>query len=412
MKILTMAHGHPSLHKGGGEVAAYSMHTMLQDAGHHSVFVGWGGQPQSPNGGALTQIGTDDYLVYTQSEHFHFSSTSKNLRDALQALLKAYEPDVVHLHHYVHIGIEVAALVKQLSPKTRVVLTLHEYLAICANNGQLFNKANEVCQGYRPERCHKCFPHHSAASFFMREIAIKSAFGFVDHFISPSEFLAEQYQLWGVPAERISVIENPLQIQSLEAVARPATPKKGQRWKIGFFGQINYYKGLDVILEAIRLAGEQGAKVEVGIHGTFSAVNGEAYIDQLKQSIAALGPCATYHGAYRQADVQALMQQYHWVIMGSRWYENSPVVIQEAISAGVPLIVPNHGGMKEKAAAVGVVYQPGSALNLSSTFMRLTKAAYNDANESVEGVRENQAAAVAMNFEKVLSVYCGEESTQ
>jgi hypothetical protein len=203
MRVLIVAHGHPSIHKGGGEVAAYAMFKMLRDAGHEAVFLGWSGFDESPNGGALQKIGDGDYLLYTKSEFFHFSSTSTNLKTALEALVGTYQPDVVHFHHYIHVGIEAAAIIKQLSPKTRVIFTLHEFLAICANNGQLFNKSAEVCKGYLPERCNKCFPEHTPVAFFMRELAIKSAFSFVDHFISPSEFLRHEYIKWGISAEKI-----------------------------------------------------------------------------------------------------------------------------------------------------------------------------------------------------------------
>ena len=405
MKIITIAHGHPSLHKGGGEVAAYSMHRMLREEGHQSVYVGWGGAAQSPNGGSLTQVGEDDYMLYTTSEFFHFSSTSKNLRDALEALLNNYQPDAVHLHHYIHVGIEAAALIKQISPKTRVILTLHEYLAICANNGQLLNKAGNVCEGYKPERCNKCFPSTSAASFFMREIAIKSALSFVDHFISPSQFLADQYIKWGLPADRISAVENPLMLKGVELTDRPKAPKAGQAWKIGFFGQINYYKGLDVILEGIRLATVQGIEVEIGIHGTFSAVTGDEYIVKLKESIMALGNKAKYHGAYKQNDVQTLMQQYHWVIMGSRWYENSPVVIQEAISANTALIVPNHGGMQEKTAGIGFYYEPDNAISLANLFTKLNESNYAQKNESIRNLSKKQSQSVIKDYSKIIKLY-------
>lgn len=38
-----MAHGHPSIHKGGGEIAAYSLYKMLRESGEDAVFLGWGG---------------------------------------------------------------------------------------------------------------------------------------------------------------------------------------------------------------------------------------------------------------------------------------------------------------------------------------------------------------------------------
>jgi glycosyltransferase involved in cell wall biosynthesis len=405
MKIITIAHGHPSLHKGGGEVAAYSMHHMLREEGHQSVYVGWGGAAQSANGGSLTQVGEDDYMLYTTTEFFHFSSTSKNLRDALEALLNNYQPDAVHLHHYIHVGIEAAALIKQISPKTRVILTLHEYLAICANNGQLLNKAGDVCEGYKPERCNKCFPNTSPASFFMREVAIKSALSFVDHFISPSEFLAKQYVNWGIPIQRISAIENPLLFNGIDLNDRPKAPKAGQKWKLGFFGQINYYKGLDIILKGIKLATSQGVEIEIGIHGTFSAVTGDEYITSLKELISSLGDKAKYHGAYKQNDVQTLMQQYHWVIMGSRWYENSPVVIQEAISSSTPMIVPNHGGMTEKVSTNGLMYEPGSPQSLSNMLTKLNEKIYIEKCDATLVNARLQNSLNSKNFSSLTKYY-------
>jgi glycosyltransferase involved in cell wall biosynthesis len=405
MKVITIAHGHPSLHKGGGEIAAYSMHSMLRKEGHQSVFVGWGGAEQSPNGGALTLVGEDDYMLYTSSEFFHFSSTSKNLRDALEALISNYQPDAVHLHHYIHVGLEAAALIKQISPKTRVILTLHEYLAICANNGQLLNKAGNICEGYKPERCSKCFPNMTPASFFMREIAIKSSLSFVDHFISPSQFLADQYIKWGLPADRISAIENPLLFNDSELINDPRPPKVGENWKIGFFGQINYYKGLDIILEGVRIATTQGVNIEVGIHGTFSAVTGDDYINKLQGSITNLGLKVNYYGAYKQTNVQMLMQQYHWIIMGSRWYENSPVVIQEAISSSTPLIVPNHGGMLEKVKQAGLVYEPSSPASLAHLFSKITEKKYSEIFNQLKNKRAKQKNNTAIDFNKITQIY-------
>lgn len=378
---------------------------MLRDEGHQSVYVGWGGAAQSPNGGSLTQVGEDDYMLYTTSEFFHFSSTSKNLRDALEALLNNYQPDAVHLHHYIHVGIEAAALIKQISPKTRVILTLHEFLAICANNGQLLNKAGNVCEGYKPERCNKCFPNSSAASFFMREIAIKSALSFVDHFISPSQFLADQYIKWGLPADRITAIENPLILKGFELIDRPKAPKAGQRWKLGFFGQINYYKGLDIIIEGIRIATAQGTEIEIGIHGTFSAVTGEEYITKLKENINKLGNQAKYHGAYKQNDVQMLMQEYHFVVMGSRWYENSPVVIQEAISANIAVIAPDHGGMLEKVKEIGYVYSAGSDKSLANLLCKLTQGEMETKSKLITAAKNKQTIENLKNYNKIINLY-------
>jgi glycosyltransferase involved in cell wall biosynthesis len=42
------------------------------------------------------------------------------------------------------------------------------------------------------------------------------------------------------------------------------------------------------------------------------------------------------------------MADVDWVVMGSIWWENSPLVIQEAFKYGRPVICPDIGGMAEK----------------------------------------------------------------
>jgi glycosyltransferase involved in cell wall biosynthesis len=43
-----------------------------------------------------------------------------------------------------------------------------------------------------------------------------------------------------------------------------------------------------------------------------------------------------------------LMESCDWVVVPSTWWENSPVVIQEAFFHGRPVIASNLGGMAEK----------------------------------------------------------------
>jgi glycosyltransferase involved in cell wall biosynthesis len=406
MKVLIVAHGHPTLHKGGGEVAAYSLFQSLRARGHHCVFVGWSGQDATGQGSGLTRLDEGDYLLDGRGEFFDFSSRTPGLRAALEALFATHDFDVVHLHHYVHIGIEIAAIAKGIKAAVRTVLTLHEFLAICTNNGQLFTSQGKVCPGYSPRRCVECFPGKSPEDFFMRELTIKAAFGYVDFFLSPSEFLKEQYCRWGLAGERVVVVENPLPLREPIEAPAPQVPPTHAGWKIGFFGQINYYKGLDILLQGIKLANDAGCRVTVGIHGKMAPVGSfPDYLAEVQALIDSLGATAVFHGAYEQSDVFRLMQGYHFVAMGSRWYENSPVVIQEAIAAGRPLIVPGHGGMAEKVTGAGVTFSPGSPLSLRDRLLSLDDKRYQNLLQSVSALRAHRARKVAEDFEAVVAVY-------
>ena len=385
MKIILLSHGHPNIQKGGGEIAAYAWFKSLQSSGHQVAFVGWGGavEDECPKT-VLREIGIDDYLIYSATNFFNFSSTDDNLYSALEVLIKNYQPDVVHLHHYIHLGIEAAAIVKKISPRTRVILTLHEYLAICHNNGQLMTTANNICQQYDPRHCNLCFPTIDVNTFFLRELNIKSAFSYIDHFIAPSQFLLDQYVKWGLPPAKIKKIENPFLLPSMIFNSRIMPPAKGEAWKLGFFGQINFYKGLDVVIEGARRAISSGSLVKLGVHGKISSVTGEDYLESLKRSMKDNEDFVTFSGAYDSQNVLELMSRYHFVIMGSRWYENSPVVIQEALEANRPLIVPNLGGMQEKVKGIGLLYRHDDPNSLPILLEGLTSDVYFNLSSQVE----------------------------
>jgi glycosyltransferase involved in cell wall biosynthesis len=53
-------------------------------------------------------------------------------------------------------------------------------------------------------------------------------------------------------------------------------------------------------------------------------------------------------GAYENAAVVRLMSACDYVLVPSIWWENSPMVIQEAFAAGRPVICTGIGGMAEK----------------------------------------------------------------
>ncbi|MCZ8109179.1 MAG: glycosyltransferase, partial [Burkholderiales bacterium] len=59
--------------------------------------------------------------------------------------------------------------------------------------------------------------------------------------------------------------------------------------------------------------------------------------------------------------------QYDWIIVPSIWWENSPVVIQEALAIGKPVLCSRIGGMAEKVedGVTGAYFEAGSASDLA-----------------------------------------------
>ena len=61
-----------------------------------------------------------------------------------------------------------------------------------------------------------------------------------------------------------------------------------------------------------------------------------------------------------------LMREVDWVVVPSIWWENSPMVIQEAFCHGRPVICSNIGGMAEKVThnATGLHFRQSSVEDL------------------------------------------------
>ncbi|MCA0893706.1 glycosyltransferase family 4 protein [Microbulbifer agarilyticus] len=370
--IMFISHGHPKYMKGGAEVASWNLFSQLKLAGYDCLYVA-----RTDNvpidGSNISRIEPDQTLFHSSIKDWFNLTTSdlQNLMACLKEITEEFRPDIIHVHHYAHIGIEIFSILKQLAPKAKLIFTIHEYMAICLHNGQMVkNGTLNLCEKAKEADCHRCFPQHAASDFFLRKHYIQDQFSNVDHFISPSEFLANRYIEWGIPNEKFTVIENVLTEQER---LPPRELKHGTtRNRFAFFGQINPYKGVDILLEALlQLPKKVRKSIRVEIHGANLEKQPPNFKEKILGAIESLGDCVILRGKYESDQLKSLMKETDWVVIPSIWWENSPVVIQEAIAFGRPLIGSNIGGMKEKIADVaGITFEARNPADLAKAMIR------------------------------------------
>ena len=379
MRILVMSHSHPRITNGGAEIAAFKLFSELNDNPEVDAwFLGCNTQPGGGRDGvALTQPFTDREYIYSpdgQFNWFRFSNGDARLPMELKDLLVELQPDIIHLHHYVNFGVETFWIIKKALPRSIIVVTLHEYLAICNHFGQMVKRGHfSLCDQASYEACHKCFPDTAISDFFIRDRYIKLFFDQVTHFVSPSNFLLERYVAWGISSSRLSLIENitasaiaPIEIDRREG-------DQQQPLRIGFFGQISRLKGIGVLLEcASILSKTTDVRIVFEIYGDYSGQPSD-FQDEFLQQLKSVSLNVNYRGAYRQDQVDQLMLGVDAVIVPSIWWENSPVVIQEALRNRRPIICSNIGGMAEKVrdGIDGFHFPVGSGLELSYVLDRI-----------------------------------------
>lgn len=362
--MIVLSHGHPELSAGGAEQAAYSLFQRLkQDSSiEEVVFVARADHQaigHSANLGSFRGRQDEILVAPPPVDGFTFQTFGYDvLKQIVDELLGSIKPDVVHIHHFLYWGVEIFELFRRAG--VRVVFTAHEYGAICANFGQMVKTDGRLCYASSPAECGLCFPNTSAGKFFVRTNILQAMFDHIDEFIAPSEFLRDRYVAWGVSAKKIHVIENLLDARVLNQGLAHLTEHLGgeaggigddvdQRVVFGYFGQINPFKGIDILIQAaLALPEELRKSVEIRIHGENRHYLETEFGKRVDELLIDAKDVVRSMGSYRNEDVSHLMQDCDWIIVPSIWWENSPVVIQEARIAGRPLICSNIGGMAEK----------------------------------------------------------------
>lgn len=374
MRVLIFSHGHPTFSKGGGELAAYYLYQGINETPEHEAwFVGRATEDLIHLGTPIAALNDREYLIAGHASLEHLTATIPLGEESdFAAMLRAVKPDVIHFHHYLFLGVEMIRAAKRICPDARIVITLHEYVAICMQGGLMIKPDGRLCHHYSPRECHLCFPHLKSEDFFLREQYVKSFFKLVDLFISPSEFLKDRYLAWGLNGSRVEVVENGLP-QGERVPLRPL--RQGEiRGRFAYFGQINPFKGVDLILEAFALLSkEAGKRVSLDIFGSALKNQTQEFQDKIKMLHKKCKAPVRLHGPYEPEEMSRLMAEVDWVIMGSLWWENSPLVIQEAYKFGRPVICPDIGGMAEKVkpGVGGFHYRARDSVSLSSVIHRI-----------------------------------------
>jgi glycosyltransferase involved in cell wall biosynthesis len=255
----------------------------------------------------------------------------------MDAVLTEFRPDVVHLHNIYH----------QLSPSILrpvrrrnipAVMTLHDYKLACPTY-QFLDHGNlcQACLGghFQHAILRRCKDGSLASSAVMAgELFVHTmtrAYSPVRVFICPSRFLEGRMRAAGVFPRRMHHV--PHFIDTTDIPVR-VSPGSG----ILLAGRLSPEKGVDV---AIRAVGEiDGAMLDIAGTGP-----DEAALRRLAESTAP--GRVRFHGLVDKAEVQRLMLAAAVVVVPSRWYENQPMVVLEALARGVPVVGSDLGGMPE-----------------------------------------------------------------
>lgn len=388
-RILIVCYMHPSVTPGGEQQVAYEMFCAALARGHDVYLIaaleleqeGEYGKPGAP---IVPMPGeTRQYFYFPQHYDFlHLSVTDWRSIKFFRELVERLRPDIIHFHHYHRVGVESIRAARLAAPQAQIGLTFHEMLAICLAEGQMVKRGSrDLCRASTPIDCHRCFEHLRPEFFVLRAARLKAALNECDMFFFPTEFLAERYTAWGLAPEKCVVIPNG-QVHPAPDASRDRHSRELNRF--GFFGQFVDNKGIDVILDALRLLAVQdrvpAGGIEFVINGGnrhYATADYAARIDGLIEEVDKLAGGKVrirIPGRYSRDELANRMAAIDWVIAPSTWWEVFGLVVSEAWMFGRPVIVSDIAGLGErvKHGVNGYTFRARDSAALADLIQTLT----------------------------------------
>jgi glycosyltransferase involved in cell wall biosynthesis len=172
--------------------------------------------------------------------------------------------------------------------------------------------------------------------------------------------MAEHIARGGFDPARIAVVPNG--VPGLPAL--PARQRPRDCWNLGTVALFRPRKGTEVLLEAIAILRRRGIPVRLRAVGTFESLAYQAEIGACLERLA-LNEEVTWTGFAR--DVTAELSKMDLLVLPSLFGEGLPMVVLEAMAAGVPVVATRVPGVPEaiRPGQDGVLADPGDAEQLA-----------------------------------------------
>lgn len=363
MRQLFVSYQHPQVFPGGSQQIAYEMFQAARARGHDAYLVSALesehaavlDNPEARLAPAPDAEGQYFYIPRSYNSQ-HFSVGDGRAITAFRDLVAALRPDVVHFHHYHHVGIEAIRAARMAAPSAAIWLTFHEMLAICMADGQMLRRpSRELCRAATPIDCHGCFPYLQPDFFTLRAARLRALLDECDGFVFPSRFLVERYLAWGLDPDKCHVVANGL---SHPAPSAPRSSHSPAVNRFAFFGQYLDHKGVDVVLEALLALARSHRLPATGLEFLINGGNRrhatDAYRAEIDRLLAEIDDAAGGRievrdlGGYGREQIAERMQMTDWVIAPSTWQEVFGLVVSEAWMFGRPVIVSDIAGLGER----------------------------------------------------------------
>ncbi|TXT58696.1 MAG: Glycosyl transferase group 1 [Promethearchaeota archaeon] len=361
LKILKVIHGYPPYYMAGSEVYSYTLCNELPKKVDLTIFTRIEDN-FSPMYQVRESIESGIRIIRVNKAQRDYSFRSKYIDNKLARIFEQYlreiNPDIVHIGHLSHLTVLIVDIIKKY--EIPIIFTLHDYWMICIR-GQLIGNHHRLCSGPTVEKCFECNQKYFVSELFgkeeirrwldkMNQINEK-----IDLFIAPSKFLKKIYINNGIPAKKLHYMDYGFNKKLFQGIKKNS---RNNKIRFGFLGRLIPVKGIDLLIECFN--GINPKKAELKIFGRLD--QNHQYLQKRIRNTN-----IHFYGGYNYHNIGEVLSKIDVLVVPSIWYENSPLVIHEALLVNIPVITSNLGGMKEliQDKQNGLLFEPGNKDDLS-----------------------------------------------
>jgi glycosyltransferase involved in cell wall biosynthesis len=361
MRILEVNHGYPPRYNAGSELYTQTTAIGLASRGHTVAVFTREEDPYSPDFTVIKEPDElDESIVVYLANHARSRDRyqHRGMDEAFRRVLQKFKPDIVHVNHLNHLSVGILQVTSD--ENIPLVFTLHDYWLACPR-GQFLQMAlgepcvYPECPGQDDERCsNHCMSRiwggvdpeadhiYWTKWVHTRMNEVKRLSKLVDLFISPSHYLRKRI-INELNLQPEKVVYEPYGFDATRLADRVRGKETG--YTFGYIGRIVSAKGIDLLIKAF---GKTTGDARLRIWGRPNRQDTPA-LKRLSDSIPQdRANKIEWLPEYRNEDiVPKVFNHVDSIIVPSIWDENSPLVIQEALQANVPVITSDKGGMGE-----------------------------------------------------------------
>lgn len=196
---------------------------------------------------------------------------------------------------------------------------------------------------------HNLLPHNRHTPTNRR--VFRWVFGVPHHLVCHTALMKRRLsQEFGVPSSRITVMEH-----GIEPLDAPPPHVPVSHLRLLFFGSISAYKGLDLLLDALR---NVQCPFRLSIRGQAGSTQYAQYIEDLLASHPAAGRIDWRRGFVAEAEVPEMFASTDALVLPYRTIDQSGVLFQ-ALRHGVPVVATDVGSFGDYVTPeVGLICAP------------------------------------------------------